>query len=171
MNVMLIVDCQNDFMDKFNGLLYVPGAEEIKPNIVKLINKIPKNTKMLFTLDSHILIDEELSNSPDFNKTFPPHCIIGSWGWKIIQDIKYDENNSKFFRKNKFSVFEGNKDFGNYIMNLSCKLKNEDLNVYCFGVAGDVCLFHAVNGLIECSSISNNIKIKIIKDCVAHFYQ
>lgn len=69
------VDTQNDFM-KVSGKLYVQNAEEIESTIAQLTRFAEKyNIKVLNTCDYHNKRPLELSNTPDFIATFPPHCI------------------------------------------------------------------------------------------------
>jgi nicotinamidase/pyrazinamidase len=75
--VFVDVDTQFDFMDP-DGKLYVPGAENLVPNLRRLINhagshKIP----VISTADAHV------HNDPEF-KDFPPHCVKGEPGQERI---------------------------------------------------------------------------------------
>jgi nicotinamidase/pyrazinamidase len=74
------VDTLYDFM-KSDGKLYVPGSEEIIPAVKTLTdfahaNRIP----IIASADNHEPTDAEISASPDWKTTFPPHCMRGTPG-------------------------------------------------------------------------------------------
>jgi nicotinamidase-related amidase len=74
------VDTLYDFM-RADGKLYVPGSEEIIPALKTLTDfahaqRIP----IVASADNHELDDAEISDSPDWTVTFPPHCMRGTPG-------------------------------------------------------------------------------------------
>ena len=71
------VDTQQDFMLP-GGKLYVPGAEKIIPNIARLVNVVREGRVLLISSACRHLADD-----PEF-KTFPPHCVRGTPGERII---------------------------------------------------------------------------------------
>jgi len=144
------VDLQNDFMNR-TGALYVPGAEKIKSSVEYLMGVIHASGAALgLTADMHDPMDEELSTSPDYQTTFPPHCISGTHGADFIDEIgDVDElgvdADVHIFEKDRFSVFTGNQDFGGMIVEAMKKFKV----IVVFGVAGDVCVKALLDGLLE----------------------
>ncbi|TAM84691.1 MAG: cysteine hydrolase [Acidobacteria bacterium] len=73
------VDTQIDFMEPV-GKLYVPHAEDIVPNLVKLMaHAREKNIPVISTADAHAPDD------PEF-KLWPPHCVAGTPGQQHIQE-------------------------------------------------------------------------------------
>lgn len=82
------VDTLYDFM-KSSGKLYVPGSEEIIPVVKKLTdfahaNRIP----IIASADNHQASDPEISASPDWKTTFPPHCMRGTPGQLKIAETE-----------------------------------------------------------------------------------
>jgi nicotinamidase/pyrazinamidase len=82
------VDTLYDFM-KSDGKLYVPGSEEIIPAVKKLTdfahaNRIP----IIASADNHETSDAEISDSPDWKTTFPPHCMRGTPGQRKIAETE-----------------------------------------------------------------------------------
>src|ERR1700682_714948 len=74
------VDTSYDFM-RADGKLYVPGSEEIIPAIRELTNFAHSNhIPIIASADNHELSDPEISDSPDWKGTFPPHCMRGTPG-------------------------------------------------------------------------------------------
>ncbi len=80
--VFLDIDTQSDFMLP-SGALYVPKAEEIIPNLKKLIDyarahKIP----VLSSADAH------RPDDPSFAQ-WPPHCVIGTAGQMRVPETLF----------------------------------------------------------------------------------
>lgn len=73
------VDTQIDFMGPA-GKLYVPRAEEIIPNLARLMAYArAQNIPVLSSADAHAPDD------PEF-KIWPPHCVTGTPGQRRIQE-------------------------------------------------------------------------------------
>jgi nicotinamidase/pyrazinamidase len=73
------VDAQEDFM-RSGGKLYVPGAEKLIPQIGRLVQAaIARKTLLVSSACAHA------ENDPEF-QTFPPHCIQGTPGARIIPE-------------------------------------------------------------------------------------
>ncbi len=76
------VDTQVDFMVP-TGRLYVPGAEQIVPNLARLMywaraHQIP----VISSADAHAPDD------PEF-KIWPPHCVVGTPGQRRIPETQF----------------------------------------------------------------------------------
>ncbi len=169
-------DTQKDFMNK-DGALYVEGAESIKPNL-KILTEFAKenNIMVVNTRDLHDDLDDELSETPDFINTFPPHCMYGTEGAEFIEETKPDKiittgSNELYYGlntpvlnicarnvvidKNKFDVFKGNPHTEEFL-----KLINPNL-VVVYGVATNVCVHHAVMGLSK-----RGYKVRVVEDAI-----
>ena len=85
------VDTQVDFMEP-SGKLYVPGAREIAPALEQLVDAArAARIVHVASADDHELTDPEISESPDFRNTYPPHCLRGTRGAeKILQTKQRD---------------------------------------------------------------------------------
>ncbi len=80
------VDTQVDFM-RATGKLYVPGSEEILPQLAALTAHAHAHTiRILATADDHVPGHRELSDTPDYSETFPPHCMRGTTGQQKIPE-------------------------------------------------------------------------------------
>ena len=82
------VDTLYDFM-RSDGKLYVPGSEDIIPAVKALTdfahaNRIP----IVASADKHELTDPEISDTPDWKSTFPPHCMRGTPGQLKIEETQ-----------------------------------------------------------------------------------
>ena len=78
------VDTQHDFMDP-DGSLYVPDAERLTSNLKRLTRHARTHGIVIVaSMDDHTLEDAEISLEPDFERTFPPHCMHGTDGQRKI---------------------------------------------------------------------------------------
>jgi nicotinamidase/pyrazinamidase len=170
------VDTQEDFIDQ-SGKLYVQGAEKIRP-ILKQITDFAKEERIrvVNTCDYHHINSEELSPVPDYETTFPQHCLAGSSGAEFINEtlpespilIDWDselaifaefDNPERFrniiIRKDAFDVFAGNP----YTEKIVQILHPDQVFVY--GVTTNVCVDKAVMGLAN-----RGIKVYVFKDAI-----
>ena len=81
-NILIIVDMQNDFID---GSLGSKDAQEIVPNVVKLINNAVTNQDFIFvTQDTH---GKDYLSTQEGLRLPVKHCIKNTKGWEINQDV------------------------------------------------------------------------------------
>ncbi len=79
--VFLDVDTQVDFMSP-DGALYVPGAEQIVPNLKRLMEHAREQSiPVISSADAHAPDD------PSFSE-WPPHCVIGAPGQRRIAETQ-----------------------------------------------------------------------------------
>jgi nicotinamidase/pyrazinamidase len=158
------VDTQVDFMEP-DGKLYVQGAEEIRPVLGKItVFAKDNNLRVVNTADYHLVNSAELSNSPDFVNTFPPHCmaetkgamyisetdperpLIIDWNQELMLDSRFD-NPERFrnvlIRKDAFDVFAGNP-YTDSVLDII-----QPDRIFVYGVTTNVCVDQAVTGLAE----------------------
>jgi nicotinamidase/pyrazinamidase len=172
------VDTQFDFMTpaEQGGKLYVkdpgdesdPGAQRIVPQLESLSryareHGIPRVATGDWHSPGHREIDAE---SPDFRSTYPPHCMAGERGSEKIPETELrdpitiplrapdeaareaarrarEEHRDIFVQKEEFSCFTGNAATDALIREL-------DAGAFVvYGVALDVCVRHAVEGMLE----------------------
>jgi len=80
------VDTQYDFM-RADGKLYVPEAEHIIPQLARLTQAARRHgVRIVASADDHVPGHRELSDTPDFKETFPPHCMRGTAGQRKIPE-------------------------------------------------------------------------------------
>lgn len=167
------VDTQKDFIDE-DGKLAVEGAGQIRKNLERLVDYArEEDVRIWGSADYHTKEDEEISDNPDLEETFPPHCLRDEDGWKRIPETKPedplwidsdplegDELHSRieehpdevFFRKQQFDAFTN--------PNLDPALEAIDaFQIAIFGVTLDVCVQHAVNGFLE-----RDYQVTVIED-------
>src|SRR5947208_8174943 len=85
------VDTQVDFMLP-GGKLYVPGAEETAPAMRRLVEGArAAGIVHVASADDHELTDPEISAEPDWQNTYPPHCLRGTRGAQRIPETEQDD--------------------------------------------------------------------------------
>jgi nicotinamidase/pyrazinamidase len=89
--VLWDVDTQIDFMLP-HGKLYVPGAEETAPAMKRLAEAArAAGVVHVASADDHELTDPEISDEPDFQNTYPPHCLRGTPGAEKVPETKQED--------------------------------------------------------------------------------
>lgn len=176
MEVFWDVDTQVDFMLP-HGKLYVNGAEALAPNLARLTRYAHDNgIRILASSDNHDPGDEEISENPDFQSTFPPHCLRGTRGQARIAETtlrnplvvepeqpvsdvlaRLDQHDGDLlFHKRYFDVFTN--------PNVAPVLKALRItDVVLYGVALDVCNRYAVEGLL---AQFPDITLSVVTDAV-----
>jgi nicotinamidase/pyrazinamidase len=73
-------DTQYDFMMP-DGKLYVDGADRIIPIVSDVrATALDHGCSIIASQDWHSMSNPEISKIPDFERTFPPHCLVGTPG-------------------------------------------------------------------------------------------
>ena len=157
------VDTQYDFIMP-DGKLYVEGSEGILENLERLTSYARKSGIPIFgSVDNHGPNDSEISDNPDFQETFPPHCLEGSPGQEkvpetrarnplwvdpepadahgLISDVR-GHPDEVMFRKRRFDVFSNPN-----VDPVLDSIRPERIVVY--GVALDVCNTYAIEGFLQ----------------------
>ncbi|MFE3517034.1 isochorismatase family protein [Streptomyces sp. NPDC059166] len=76
---LIVVDVQNDFCE--GGSLAVAGGADVAAAITDLIGQAqPGYSHVVATRDHHIDPGDHFSPSPDFEHSWPPHCVAGTEG-------------------------------------------------------------------------------------------
>ena len=156
------VDTQYDFM-RADGKLYVPESESIIPNLKRLTAGAHRACiRVVASADDHEPEHDEISGSPDFEETFPPHCLRGTPGQQKIAEtmlidplviepdpmeerelrrLVREHSGDILFHKHWFDVFTN--------PNVEPAVDEMDPDeIVLYGVALDVCDRYAVEGLL-----------------------
>jgi nicotinamidase/pyrazinamidase len=156
------VDTQVDFM-RPDGKLSVAGAPAIEPALDRLMRHARANKlRIVHTGDWHTMASPEISATPDFRTTFPPHCLqhspgavqvpatqplnpyVVDWQAKTVDvDALRRHPGEILIRKDAFDAFDprGGPHTDRIVEVLAPKL------AVVFGVATNVCVDCAVRGL------------------------
>jgi nicotinamidase/pyrazinamidase len=155
--VLWDVDTQVDFMLP-DGKLYVRGAEQTAPAMSRLVQAArAAGIPHVASADDHELTDDEISEQPDFQTTYPPHCLRGTRGARKIPEteqldpvpIGLELLPERWLRGREFLLLKKSFDvFSNpNTVRLLAALDPEELVV--FGVATDVCDDAAIRGFLD----------------------
>jgi nicotinamidase/pyrazinamidase len=150
------VDTQVDFVHA-NGKLAVPGAEAAIPAMARLVEAAHSaGVVHVASADDHELSDAEISDEPDFQATYPPHCLRGTDGAEKISetrqvdpvplalhdvDDRWIDGREFLLLKKSFDVFTNP-----HADRLLARFDPDEVIV--FGVATDVCDDAAIRGLL-----------------------
>ena len=150
------VDTQVDFMLP-DGKLYVRGAERTAPAMKRLVDAArAAGLVHVASADDHELTDREISDQPDLETTYPPHCLRGTRGARKIPEteqedpvpITLERMPERYLEGREFLLLKKNFDvFTN--PNTERLLERLDPDeIVVFGVATDVCDDAAIRGLL-----------------------
>jgi nicotinamidase/pyrazinamidase len=160
------VDAQADFMLP-GGSLYVPGAEKTIPYVNRLVDAA-RQGRVLLISDAC----QHTPNDPEF-KTFPPHCVRGTPGARIIPEglaqtfftvpnepgfklpTNVFDHQQIIIEKQTLNVFDN--PLANEIVNRLPK----DAEYFVFGVVTEYCVRLAAKGLRE-----RGRKVRVVKDAI-----
>jgi nicotinamidase/pyrazinamidase len=151
------VDTQVDFMLP-HGKLYVPGAEQTAPAMQQLVGAARSaGIVHVASADDHELTDEEISDQPDFQTTYPPHCLRGTRGARKIAETEQEDPvpitlqllPERYYAGREFLLLKKNFDvFTNPNTELLLEWLDPD-EIVVFGVATDVCDDAAIRGFLD----------------------
>jgi nicotinamidase/pyrazinamidase len=87
-SILWDVDTQVDFVEP-GGKLYFAGAEAARPAMALLVEAArAAGVVHVASCDQHELGDAEISLEPDYDSTWPPHCMLGTRGAEKIPETK-----------------------------------------------------------------------------------
>ncbi len=156
MKVLWDVDTQVDFV-RADGRLAVTGAEGVLPQMKLLVDAArAAGVPHVASADDHELTDTEISETPDFSETYPPHCLRGTHGAEKVPEtqqldpvpLALTDVPDRWLRGREFLLLKKHFDvFTNpNAERLLALLDPEEIVV--FGVATDVCDDAAIRGLL-----------------------
>jgi nicotinamidase/pyrazinamidase len=151
------VDTQVDFMLP-HGKLYVPRAEETIGAMQTLVAAArAAGVVHVASADDHELTDPEISESPDYSTTYPPHCLRGTRGARKIPETEQEDPvpitleplPERYLKGREFLLLKKSFDvFTN--PNTERVLERLDPDeIVVFGVATDVCNDAAIRAFVE----------------------
>ena len=130
---LIIIDMLNDFIDRTGALYCGETAEAIIPVIqAELARARQQGELVVYLQDSHDADDVE------FDK-FPPHCIAGSWGSRIIAELA-PVAGEIVLPKKRYSGFFGT-DLDTVLVRSGAK------EIMVVGVCTSICVMDTAGGL------------------------
>jgi nicotinamidase/pyrazinamidase len=169
-------DTQYDFM-RPEGRLYVPGAEGIIDNVSQARRfALSHGYSIIALADWHKEGNKEISKKPDFEKTFPAHCMAGKPGSErvgylgdlpigVIPDEPLkDEDLKKLVERKQFHVVIRKEELDPFSNPNTRKLLDilKPKTIVVFGVALDFCVRQAVERLLK----MGGMKLYLLRDAV-----
>jgi|SRR5215510_2236408 len=161
------VDTQADFIYA-DGKLYVPGAEEIVPNLKRLTEWAASHDVLVIaSADAH------QPDDPEFEK-YPPHCIVGTAGQRKIPEtqlpnafvlpnhrvnVPRDLNTYQqvILEKQQLDVFS-NPNIETVLDRLGSSYE-----IVLYGVVTEICVAYAARGLMQ-----RGYQLWVITDAIRH---
>lgn len=150
MRALIIIDMLKDFIEDDGALATGEAGKEIIPFIQRKTEEFrKKGYPIIYVCDNHEPDDKEF-------EMFPPHCIAGSRGSEIIDELVV-ESGDKIIKKRRYSAFFGT--------DLDLYLREKEVDeIYLVGVNTNICvLYTAADGR------NINYKVNIFKNGVAAF--
>jgi len=143
---LIVVDVQNDFCE--GGSLAVSGGAEVAFRIGELLHhwtlrdaKAPDYEVAVATRDHHVDPGDHFSDTPDFEHSWPPHCVVGSDGEAFHPNLDPQPFDAVFLKGEHvaaYSGFEGRTTDGS---TLTEWLRSRDVtDVDVCGLATDHCV-------------------------------
>lgn len=149
-NAIIVIDMLNDFIHP-DGVLYCgQSAERIVPVISRLLHHSrSEGDAVIYLQDSHAADDKE------FEK-FPPHCVAGTWGSRIIESLE-PESGDRIIAKTRYSGF-----YGTDLEQILKQVSPDPVTVA--GVCTSICVMDTVGGLVN-----RDYTVRVPADAVADF--
>lgn len=137
---LVIVDVQNDFCE--GGSLAVAGGGEVAAAITRHISaERDRYDHIVATRDHHVDPGDHFADEPDFERSWPAHCVVGTPGADFHPEFDtsaVDEVFSKGARSAAYSGFEGTAPDGT---SLAQWLRAREVSsVDIVGIATDHCV-------------------------------
>ena len=149
MNLLIVVDMQNDFI---NGSLGTKEAQAIVPAVkARILEAMEDRWQVIFTKDTHsidYLKTQEGKNLPI------KHCLRGSDGWQLHPELQDLSIGSSVFEKGSF----GSLELAEYVSSL-----NPDA-IEVIGLCTDICV---VSNALLIKAYLPEIQVKVIASCCA----
>lgn len=154
--ILLLIDCQNDFID---GVLGTEEAQKALPGIVEKVKQF-NGDAIFYTLDTHY--DNYLSTLE--GKKLPvKHCIVDTPGWhypkELVDAMIEKSNNCKLRSATKIT-------FGaDYLPGLvRGTFPDEDIEIEAIGFCTDICV---ISNVLILKAAFPEAKITVDSSCCA----
>lgn len=146
--VLIVVDMQNDFISE---ALKNEEAVKIVPAVVKAAEDF--DGEVIFTRDTHF---EDYLDTQEGKRLPVKHCIKGTHGWEICDELK----KTKAYGK---SLIIDKVTFGSEELAELMKTKKPD-EVYIAGLCTDICV---ISNAMLIKAFSPETRITVFENCCA----
>ena len=146
MKTLIVIDVQNDFV---TGSLGTPEAQAIIPNVRKKIAEYrERKDKIIFTQDTH---DSNYLETSEGKYLPVSHCIAGTDGWKIVDELSNDED-----------IIVYKSTFGNLYWSKLVSQRDDTIEI--IGLCTDICV---ISNALILKAMFPNSKITVDASCCA----
>ena len=153
MNVLIVVDMQRDFVD---GALGTAEAVAIVPHVVgRVVEGINRGEKIFFTRDTH---EEHYMETQEGHKLPVPHCIRGTDGWEIIDQLQEDTVGREIIDKPTF----GSRELAEKLAKLHEEESIEKITL--IGLCTDICV---ISNALLAKAFLPEVEIAVDAACCA----
>ena len=170
MKVLIVVDMQKDFVD---GSLSTKEAQAIVPLVAETIKQMAdKNTVCIFTKDTH---DDDYMDTQEGKNLPVPHCIRGTTGHSIVDEVFEAYLNSKFKYMGPFKfpmtetnpiVIEkptfGSIELQNMLYDMNDNEPIEEITL--MGLCTGICV---MSNAILAKATLPEVPVNVVEDCCA----
>lgn len=164
MEILVVIDAQNDFID---GSLRNEEAIKAVPNIVEKIDDFAGDV-IYVTQDTH---DPDYLDTPEGNKLPVVHCVNRSNGWMINSDVQNALNEAYsrgidvvYVEKPTFGSFDLVEYLKEDINEFECD-EDERVKIEFVGFCTDICVVS--NVLMVKAAFFDRAKIQVDASCCA----
>ena len=148
-NILVVVDMQNDFID---GALGTKEAVQIVPNVKKKLQEF--QGRILFTRDTH---EENYMETQEGKKLPVPHCIKGTKGWEIREELEAYRKEEAFDKPSFGSLSLGEA--------LKAMHQEEEIGKITFiGICTDICV---ISNVMITKAFLPEVEIEVDASCCA----
>ena len=171
-SALVVVDMQYDFID---GSLACHNSEEAVRQTLRFIDRQTKGQggedheildmfPILFTRDHH---PADHSSFQEYGGIWPPHCVAGTRGGEIHEDlIPYASEELTFDKgcdraSEQYSGAEGLNTAGQSLVEILELLDTTD--VYICGIATEYCVRNTCEDIMKAG-----FKVRLLKDCIGY---
>lgn len=157
MKYLIVVDMQNDFID---GALGTREAEAIVPHVCEKIKILKeKGYEIIATRDTHYSeeepeIEKRYSHTQEGRNLPVPHCIYGTRGWEVADEVQRAMGDVRFFDKNTF----GSEELARYVKS------GDPEEIELLGLCTDICV---VSNALLLKAFLPEVPIRISAKCCA----
>ena len=149
--LLVVVDMQNDFID---GSLGTPEAQAIVGNVRNKIREYDQSD-IFVTMDTH---GPEYMSTQEGRNLPVMHCVKGTEGWQIREEIRELLPDAKIYEKPTFGSLALAKDLADIAV------WRKDIEIELVGLCTDICV---VSNALLITAVMPEVQISVDASCCA----